>query len=522
MATMYPKSIEFYGPTESEKKVFKALRDQLPETYSVFYSIQWVDDVHGEKVESECDFLIFNEQEGFLTCEVKGGTGYKYENGKYILLEKDGQRELKRSPMEQSEESSRYFYRLYSKTYNNYFSGVYGSISIFPFYKVDDPVLLDNRPKEIVFDISDMNNLGKKIQKAFSFYKGKKTFLGNLTNAQKTNFKEMIYKKVASQASAGSIIEQKENELEIVNRVQDNLVCFLENYNRTFISGGAGTGKTWIACKFALRAYQNNKDTLFVVHSKHLVKMLKGLLPDNKKINVTTFDELVCSDGVSSNKSNSDLVDAYEKKNFKKYDAIIVDEAQDFDQYQALVVSMHLKGNSSEFRVFYDETQNIFDKDFKDGFDIDYPPFILKENLRNTSNVYEWASNKTGLGQEVATNQVIGPTPVEAVFKNDFDVLKYIETELVKLVDEESVPLSSITLLFDEPNYQKYFGKEIGRWICSTDSGNNSVSTYLVEDFKGLESDIIIYCHNQLSASKYDYVAYTRAKFYLYNLIVKK
>ena len=522
MAIMYPKTIDFFNPTESEKKVFKALRDQLPDTFSVFYSIQWVDEKDGCKVESECDFLIFDEQQGFLTCEVKGGVGYKYEDGKYILVEKDGQRELKRSPMEQSEESSRYFYKLYSKVYNNYFNGIYGSISIFPFYRVDDPVLLDNRPKDIVFDISDINNLGKRIQRAFSFYKGKKTYLGNLTKAQRTNFKEMIYKKIASQESAGSIIEQKENELEIVNRVQNNLVSFLSNYNRTFISGGAGTGKTWIAYKFALQAHQNEKEVLVITHSSHLVQFFKNLMREWPRVDVMTFDDLVEEDGLINKRDTYKLIDDYNNRTFKKYDAVIVDEAQDFDQYQAMIISFHLKNHSSELRVFYDLTQNIFDKDFKDGFEIDNPPFILTENLRNTSNIYEWASNKTGLGQEVATNQISGPTPIECAFKTFSEAVEYLEAEIVKLVDEELVPVSSMVLLTDDENYSKLLCGEIGRWKCLNNSCEDAIKTFLVEDFKGLESDVVFYFHNQTTPPKYDYVAYTRPKYYLFNLIVKK
>ena len=96
---MYPKNIELYDATLSEKKVFKALQKQLPDTYTVFYSVQWVDEINGVKKESESDFLIFSESDGFLTCEVKGGRGYKKVNDKFVLEENDGERELKRSPM---------------------------------------------------------------------------------------------------------------------------------------------------------------------------------------------------------------------------------------------------------------------------------------------------------------------------------------------------------------------------------------------------------------------------------------
>ena len=57
MAIMYPKNIELYNATASEKKVYKALESQLPDSFSVFYSVQWVDEINGKKKESECDLM---------------------------------------------------------------------------------------------------------------------------------------------------------------------------------------------------------------------------------------------------------------------------------------------------------------------------------------------------------------------------------------------------------------------------------------------------------------------------------
>ena len=520
MAIMYPKNIELYNATSSEKKVFKELQKQLPDSYTVFYSIQWVDENNGIKKESECDFLIFSEQDGFLTCEVKGGKGLKKENGKFVLEEADGERELKRSPMEQSEESSRYFFKLYGSEYNDSFNGIYGSICIFPFYSIDDPVLLDHRPKDIVLDNNDMENLEKRIKKAFLFYKSNR-FYGSLTKIQRTNFKNMINKKIAARASAGSIIEAKEYELGIVNRVQDNLVYFINNYKRTFISGGAGTGKTWIAYKFAKKASLEGKNVLFTMYSPHLAKMLKGLLESYSNVDVLSFNELIEKDGLEIDISTDKLLDKYDSINFKKYKSIIVDEAQDFDQNQALIISMHLEDNESEMRVFYDMTQNIFDKDFKNGFDIDVPPFTLRENLRNTSSIYEWATSETNLGKEVITNQIIGPSPVSFVFTKKYDLKKYLEGEITNLVDNEKVSLKEIVVLTDHDNYLELKDSPIGRWTCGQEASEDIIKLSLVEDYKGLESSIIFYVHESDTPEKYNYVAFTRAKYYLYDLSLK-
>jgi len=522
MAIMYPKNIELYDATASEKKVYKALESQLPDTFTVFYSVQWVDEVEGKKKESECDFLIFSENDGFITCEVKGGRGYKKVNDKFILEESDGERELRRSPMEQAEESSRYFYKLYINEYNERFNGIYGSISLFPFYAVDDPVLMDHRTKDIVLDINDMDKLYVRIKKVFNFYKTN-IYSSSLTKSQKTNFKNMINKKIAARASAGSIIEEKEYELNNVNRIQDNFVFFLKDYPRTFITGGAGTGKTWIAYKFAKKASLEGKKVLVTTINAHLIEMFKSLLKTYSNVEILSFNHLVKKDGIDNNLLSEEMLGKYDNVIFEKYDAVIVDEAQDFDQYQAMIISLHLCDKKSELRVFYDLTQNIYDKDFKDGFDIDLPPFHLRENLRNTSSIYEWATDKTNLGKDVVTNQIIGPAPMMYNFKKYYDMKQYAEIEINKLVDGENVPLSSITLLVDHDVYDMIIDDEIGRWKCANYdiASENNVRVSLVEDFKGLESNIVIYCHMITTPENYNYVAYTRAKYYLYDFILK-
>ena len=108
---MHPEDLENYNCTPTERKMYVELRDQLAPKYQVFFSIRWFEtNEENKRVDSECDFLIFDPSFGFLTIEVKGGENIEIENGKWILTEYvDGKglsrRELKCSPYEQSEKS---------------------------------------------------------------------------------------------------------------------------------------------------------------------------------------------------------------------------------------------------------------------------------------------------------------------------------------------------------------------------------------------------------------------------------
>ena len=65
MASMYPKTLENYNPTVSEQRVFEALKTQLDDTVSVFYSISWISSEVAERSMSEIDFLIIDPEYGY-------------------------------------------------------------------------------------------------------------------------------------------------------------------------------------------------------------------------------------------------------------------------------------------------------------------------------------------------------------------------------------------------------------------------------------------------------------------------
>lgn len=99
MAIMHPAKIPEVYHAYSEVKFFNACKEQLSDKYHVFYSVRWYSTNNGIREDSECDFLIFNPDYGFLCVEVKGGTGMRIEDGVWYLVDHDGERKLKRRHM---------------------------------------------------------------------------------------------------------------------------------------------------------------------------------------------------------------------------------------------------------------------------------------------------------------------------------------------------------------------------------------------------------------------------------------
>lgn len=73
MAIMYPKNINEYMPTYSERLVYDELKKQLPDSYVVFYSVEWSRDSNGKMEKSEADFVVTHPNYGYVCLEVKGG-----------------------------------------------------------------------------------------------------------------------------------------------------------------------------------------------------------------------------------------------------------------------------------------------------------------------------------------------------------------------------------------------------------------------------------------------------------------
>lgn len=129
------------------------------------------------------------------------------------------------------------------------------------------------------------------------------------------------------------MIDYQKPQFDIINRVQDNYVYFLKNYRQFFISGGAGTGKTWVALKFIDDYMKNGLNILFTCMNPYLIEFFKNKIGQQPNVDILSFKELlVNNDIIDTNDDyiNNNVLDKTTVTTHKKYDAIVIDEAQDF------------------------------------------------------------------------------------------------------------------------------------------------------------------------------------------------
>lgn len=534
MAVMHPSDISKKKHVPSEAKLFNALQDQLGPKCHVFFSIRWysVSD-NGQREDSECDFLIFNPDYGFLCIEAKGGKGiYVDDDGDWYLIEDDEDRRLKKSPYYQAEQSMRFFKKYYEDELETSFPGIYGSAVAFPNFNISSPITVES-PLELTIDLDDMGSLQKRIVEIYRYYNVRKS--GHATfmspDAQ-TKFINLVNKRVALSIAAGALIEDKKRELEELNQTQDVVLDLLINYKRAFIIGGAGTGKTWIGIKKIKRALKSGKNSLYLCSSKVLADEVKRIV-DNDKADALCFEELAVQvlgeNAIKAplNDGCKEYADLFGKlDNIQLYDLVVVDEAQDFTEDWAFCTNLLLK-QDAELYVFYDESQNIYERHFGDKFLIDSEPFVLRYNIRNTSNIYQYTKERTNLGTDTLVNQIEGVEPDVRTFQKAQQVIAFLDSTVNKLVNKEGVSAHKITILSNRPYRESIISgvSLIGGYKISQDiSIHRDVLRFReVEEFKGLESDIIIYINHTYknepmtqSVRSIQYTALTRARFYLY------
>lgn len=549
MAIMHPVDLENYDYTPSEKEMYIALKEQLPDRMHVFYSIRWFETNESNKrVDSECDFLVFDPSFGFITIEVKGGTGIEIDNGKWYLYENyngdiESRRELKCSPYEQSEKSMRHFYDYFVDEFNQVFHGVYGCAVAFPRYAVNN-ALAQDAPLELTIDINDMHNLCKKINEIFHYWKSRRNINIPFSVEQSNRFINVVNKRISLAAAAGALIPIKEKEFSKIDFVQDSVLDILYHYSQVQIIGGAGTGKTFIAMKKALRDIVNGKRVLFLCCNKELSNFVNNKIAESSLFKCCTYEDLMLEllgdkyyeSPINENGSHCCFDLLTDETIELKYDSIIVDEAQDFDIDMGLTVRALLNNNErSNLYVFYDENQNVFSKNFENAFAIKYPPFILRYNIRNTGCIYKCAVERTNLGHETVANSLMGVLPEISIHKNTNQTLKTLSNIINRLTKKEYVQTKSIVILSDETYENSILAGEtrVGSFDVSFSDLSKITNTQIcfktTEEFKGLEADVIIYLNDEYNNVPKDevrkckeYVALTRARYYLYILTTKR
>ncbi|MEN0066971.1 MAG: DUF4062 domain-containing protein [Myxococcota bacterium] len=181
---------------------------------------------------------------------------------------------------------------------------------------------------------------------------------------------------------------------------QFKVIDFLSGHRRVAITGGAGTGKTLVATEKAIRMAHAGMRTLMMCHNPHLATHIRNLVAGTQ-VEVAHFAEWVAKlvgkpYGFDDSWSHfaepleADLDEAFDilMETDRRYDAIIVDEAQDFRDEWWLVVEAALENPEHDILyIFHDNNQALLPH--RARYPVVQSPIVLTQNCRNAGEVFD-------------------------------------------------------------------------------------------------------------------------------------
>ncbi|MEQ9260034.1 MAG: AAA family ATPase, partial [Roseovarius sp.] len=313
--------------------------------------------------------------------------------------------------------------------------------------------------------------------------------------------------------------EEEEKRIELTER-QAGILDFLQRQRRVMIAGGAGTGKTLIAKEKASRLAGEGMRVLLLCYNRGLADHLREQCASIEGLDVASFHQ-VCDlwtrrvlaesgvDLLAEARREYPGADLFNHlmpialsnavdRSGGIYDAIIVDEAQDFADDFWLPVEMLLTDpESGLLYVFLDENQDIYRRSA--SIPIHGEPLVLDRNCRNTAAIHEAAYRhyRGGLVQRSA----IAGSPVEFLNAPTLEQqAKQIGQLVTRLTQTEGILAHEIAVLLctarNRATCEKLLSQcplpktlRLGR---IEDYGPDSLTVDTVARFKGLERAVII------------------------------
>jgi hypothetical protein len=471
MARMFPLEPRKSTNSNAEMNLFKGFKEQLPDEYLVFYSVAWqFRDIRRGNVGREIDFLIIKPYSGFLVLEVKGGKPVYYDG---VRDEWFSSGNKITDPIRQSKEAKHSFQEKLKELFggNNFYC--VDSAVAFPDVEMDEDFRLD-LPREYVLDSRDCYNLKNWVENAFNFSSTNnhcstlylnEDFLAKLADilcpARELSQPHSDYFAKLDQA-IGKLTEE-----------QFGVIDYLQRHRQLAISGSAGSGKTIIAVEKALRLDREGFNVLLLCFNPYLAASIQARVK-NSGVLVSDFksfvhyvltdspDQFELNSFIKNKSSESwsqfekpspkDIVLALDRLSTfpKKFDAVIVDEGQDFEVEWWDLVSLCLNDpENGILYIFFDDHQRIGRVDISLKYLINHPPIDLSENCRNAGEIYGLV--KQLFPHAPSSNSRLEDKGVveEWVYSSEGEMVKHVRSSLAK-AEEYSPGLKDIVVITAE------------------------------------------------------------------------
>lgn len=510
MAKMYPETYpNEVNHDDPEYQVFQMLRE-LPDDFSVIHSKK-LKGGKNCKEETEIDFLVFDGAKNMICLEVKGGemtySGPEscwYQNGK----------RMKRSPDRQASAACHAMIEFLGKDASDL--NINWALAFPDCSRPAGSGRIPEVPNELILDsMALLEPLGAII--GVCSYNETHHGRPGVKRYQASHILERLLRSVGYVTKIGVRLIQDHSQLVKVTDQQLEILEDLELNERTAVMGYAGTGKTIIATEFAKRMSDSGKRVLLLFYNRMVANSVRYGLGRDSPVECATFHSIarkVIESGdpiwwkANAKKDDSEfweteaplkMLEVLESQ-APSYDAIIVDEGQDFktDWFETLE-KLLVPDEGSRYVVFYDDNQDIFGR----WSDLPWKPNTytrkrLRKNCRNTKAIIDYLNSIIPSEMVAFVNSPSGQPVVIKRPPNQNAETETIKNDVESFL-KEGVDPGKVVILINGPLAESAVSSipKIGRypveWMGKTYRPDIPlIQVTNIRNFKGLEADVIL------------------------------
>jgi hypothetical protein len=557
MALMRPTDPVFEGGgSQAERRFFEAARDELSDDWIVYHGLPYYDLKDGVRC-GEIDFLLLHPDHGLLVVECKG-TGVTYRQGQgrwYRHVDGGDEEPLKHGPLRQAERQAYDFVRFLERQLPvrfpelHRFPFVFGFAAAFPLVgRFPAPQPPDLAP-ELVFTAKDRGGLERKAVDILARFAAKlRTHPPGLQGRAFKIFRKHVLRPTFHlSAGMGGQVADDEQTFVRLSELQARVVHqFLEN-RVIRVRGGAGTGKTMLAMEAGERV-------LLLCYNKYLGAYLRartdrwefdegrvlaahfhGLCARSHELTGQPFHPPDKDEAYGEERRRFWNVDApqvlwqaIESRRIGPFDAIVVDEGQDFESDWWTVLRDALASpDKGRLVVFYDPAQDLF------GRQCELPAgasFVLVDNFRNTQQISELINRLGFTPLKPHLMCPMGNAPTVRAQGTPAETRKELDSLIRRLTGTEGFAPGQIVLLTPRTRpHSSLAGLETLADLRLAHDPHDREGRLLhctVGRFKGLESDVVILLDidpaHERSGREVRYCGASRARHLLYVFVKGK
>jgi len=403
-----------------ENKVIQALKGQLPDDWIVLPSVMWTLEKNGYVRDGEADIVVLAPELGLVVLEVKGSKEFKVcDDGKWLRKEGDnGWIQLKESPVEQATRNMHDLIGAINKKCGwNKFQGFYSYVVIYPQGKV--ATLPDMFDESTIATYRHMNQLGSRIRNSLERRGG---------TQKRTEFSNQVVESIVDQLrnrtfhvhkvdTADDVVNDLK-KIEQLTRQQFASLKGLCQLNSVAVIGPAGSGKTILAMWRLQALLDQGQRAIYVCYNTALAESLRLNHPEHSH-SIWNVDKLFL-DLCPEHRYMAGQTDFYREilpgfvmdraDEFEKFDAVIVDEGQDFSEEQ-IIALLDLKSAEGQWAFFADWKQDLYGAGSGTPIGAEVI-FHLHHNCRNTVKINDVSNRAVNTSIVSLPGMPVGELPI--------------------------------------------------------------------------------------------------------------